>query len=113
MVPWLGSVSLLDVIDDGADMIYRLAGVDVVEACGMEYRDRRLSEVDWGDRGERIMEEYRHVARTGLPLLVRSPLVSRHAHYETRMVPKLMLPLSGDAQACDKLLTCFDLSPDA
>lgn len=112
MVPWLGSISLLDVIDDGADMVYRLAGVDVVHACGMEYRDRRLSEVDWGGRRDRIVEEYRHVARTGRPLLVRSQLVSRDTLFQTRMVPKLMLPLSDDGGRSDKLLTCFDLNAD-
>ena len=45
----------------------------------MEYRDRRLSEVDWGSRRDQIIEEYRHVARTCRPLLVRSLLISRWA----------------------------------
>ena len=112
MKTWLGSISLLDVVDGGEDMIYRLAGIDVVDACGMEYRGLRLSEVDWGDRGRQIQEEYRQVARTARPLLVHSMLVSRNALFQARMVPKLTLPLSDDGATVSKLMTCFDFDPD-
>jgi len=113
MLRWLGSISLLDVIDDGDDMVYRLVGVDVVNVCGMEYRNKRVSEIDWGDRRDQIIEEYRYVARTRRPLLVHSALVSRDRLYHNRMVPKLMLPLGDEAGKADKLMTCFELNPEA
>ena len=112
MLPWLGAISLMDVIDDGDDMVYRLVGVDIVNVCGMEYRNMRVSEVDWGDRRNQILEEYRFVARTCRPLLVYSALVSRDRLFNNRIVPKLMLPLSDDGQKVSKLLTCFELDPE-
>jgi len=112
MMPWLGSISLLEVVDGGADMIYRLAGVDVVNACGMEYRDQRLSDIDWGDSREQILSEYRFVAQNCRPLLVRSMLVSRDRLYHGRMVPKLMLPLCNGSETAEKLMTCFELNPE-
>jgi len=111
-MPWLGSISLLEVVDGGADMIYRLAGVDVVNACGMEYRDQRLSDIDWGDSREQILSEYRFVAQNCRPLLVRSMLVSRDRLYHGRMVPKLMLPLCNGSETAEKLMTCFELNPE-
>jgi len=112
MVQWLGSISLLDVIDDGEDMVYRLVGVDVVNMCGMEYRNKKVSEIDWGDRRDQILEEYRYVARTCRPLLVRSALISQDRLYNDRVVPKLMLPLSDGGDKAAKLMTCFELSPE-
>lgn len=112
MVVWLGSISLLDVVDGGRDMIYRLAGVDVVHACGMEYRGRRLSQIDWGGRRDKILQEYQGVVRTGRPLLVHSMLVSKNELFQDRMVSKLTLPLSDDGETVSKLMTCFDLNPD-
>jgi len=107
---WLGFLSLLDVVDDGQDCEYRLAGVRVVEACGREFAGCRLSDIDWCGRDGQIVAEYLDVARSGLPSLSTTPFVSNNDKYLLRPVAKLTLPLSSNGAQSAKILTCFDLN---
>ena len=107
---WLGYLSLLDVVDDGQDCEYRLAGVRIVDACAREFVGRRISEIDWSGREGVIIAEYLDAARTASPSFGTSAFISNNDKYLLRPIPKLTLPLSADGSQVTKLLTCFDLN---
>jgi hypothetical protein len=98
--PWLGHLLVIDVIDGGADFLYRVYGTAIGAFFGNDLTGKRLSEVDPATQ-ETVGKEYREVVATGLPTYaVRAPRTFR----EHTLIARANLPLSHDGHAVDQLL---------
>ncbi|MFC3674411.1 PAS domain-containing protein [Ferrovibrio xuzhouensis] len=105
--PWFGQLMLLDVIDGGRDMRYRLYGTGLVSIFGFDLTGRRVSEV--ADLiGTRPLEEYREVASLMMPAHVSRMSPSAR---EYLALDKLALPLIDDDGRVNKILGAIYLSP--
>ena len=98
--PWLGHLLVIEVIDGGADFVYRVYGTAISAFFGDDLTGKRLSEVDQATQ-EVVGKEYRDVVATLRPTYaVRSPRSFR----EQTLVARANLPLSHDGHAVDQLL---------
>ena len=100
LLPWLGHLMLLDVLDGGDDFRFVLYGTALVEIFGFDLTGQRVSEAAQ-HIGPKSLEEYRRVYATRAPDYVarRSP-----ANKEYVTITKIALPLSSDGQTIDKIL---------
>jgi hypothetical protein len=98
--PWLTHLLVIDVIDRGADFLYRHYGPAIGAFYGNDLSGKRLSEADPAVQ-QIVGKEYRDVVATVRPTyVVRSPRTLR-AH---TLVARANLPLSHDGHAVDQLL---------
>lgn len=100
LLPWLGHLMLLDVVEGGNDFRFVLYGTALVEIFGFDLTGRLVSE-SHPQIGPKSLEEYRRVFETRAPDYVarRSP-----ANREYVSITKIALPLSSDGQTIDKIL---------
>ncbi len=101
LAPWLGNLSLIEVVDDGVEFQYRVMGTNIVNEIGFDMTGKRLSaiETDWRDG---FMEELRGVVqRREAYRLTRT---DRDRHRKHVVLRQLFLPLSSDGVAVDRLL---------
>jgi hypothetical protein len=101
--PWMGHLTVLDVIDGGRDYYFRLHGTNIVTLYGYEMTGKTVSELP-NEVGTTILKEYREaVDRRGPVLVARNHALPRKDY--TKII-KLILPLSSDGESVDKLLSC-------
>ena len=105
LLPWLGRLILLDVIDRGADFRYRLHGTWLVELFGVDLTGKRLSEVR--SPVARLWHEYQTCVRDRRPLCISSKTLSERDH---RIIDKVVLPLASDGTVVDRLLIGITLA---
>ncbi|MBL8836919.1 MAG: PAS domain-containing protein [Alphaproteobacteria bacterium] len=100
LLPWLGHLMLLDVLEGGDDFRFVLYGTALVEIFGFDLTGKRVSEAI-PQIGPSPLEEYRRVCATRAPDYVarRSP-----ADREYVSITKIALPLSSDGRTIDKIL---------
>jgi len=98
--PWLGHLLVIEVIDGGADFVYRVYGTAISAFFGNDLTGKRLNEVDEATQ-EAVGKERRDVVATLRPTCgVRPPRTFR----EHTLVARASLPLSHDGHAVDQLL---------
>ncbi len=101
--PWLGYLTLIDVVDGGRDYFYRVSGTSVTAFYDNDLTGRYLSEVEPGIR-EVVEPEYRRVIANARPLfVVRRPRVRR----ESARVARCILPLASGGTAVDQIFIGF------
>ena len=98
----LPNIFLLDVIGDGADFIFRLAGSLVEDAFNMALRGKSITEIQ-REAGTPIpVAQHVEVARGGGPRYREGTmLVAGREHWKTH---RLLLPLASDGRRVDVLL---------
>ncbi len=104
--PWLGWLSLLDVVDDGADFRFRVFGTALTERFGTDWTGRHLSEQS-PEAQARSFPAYRRVVASSEPdfgILDRADARARYAWQ------RLILPLStGGAEVAMLLVMVRDI----
>lgn len=107
LLPWTW---LVDVIGNGEDFRFRIAGERVVEYLGARHSGKRLSEL----RGPKFFELmhglFSYAVKHKRPVLhgpLKSALAGRD-HYEAEV---LILPLSDDGERVTALFGGFDVWP--
>lgn len=91
----LSYMSLLEVIDDGADFEHRIVGDVMVQAFNVPLQHRRFSEIvpEAPEFMERCFEIFRHVVRSGKPLAWRVTEDDDSAPVIFRQSEVVLLPL--------------------
>jgi hypothetical protein len=98
-------ISMIDVIEDGADFRFRLLGTHIVEALGRDSTGRRFSEVYAGDAAVRqiMIDRMTRITRLKQPVFSRGRCYWRpdrtHKAFED-----VNLPLSSDGETVDIIL---------
>lgn len=105
--PWFGHVMLLDVVDGGHDLRFRLYGTGLVAMFGFDLTGRLVSQTS-DLIGERPLQEYREVIHSIAPSYVSRMSPSRR---EYLAVDKLALPLIDADGRVNKILGSIYLSP--
>jgi hypothetical protein len=100
---WLGNLVLVDVLDRGADFLFRVYGTTVAHFFGHDLTGRRLSQL--AAMPQRICrEEYGDVVTSRRPrYVVRRPSIRRVYANAARVI----LPLSRDGRGVEQLLVGF------
>ena len=99
---------LLDVLDDGRDVRYRVVGTAVVEAIGRDFTGETGSEYRHRHEPPTVAEGYRRVRDTGAPDLYRGTLES--VGKEFIAYERLALPLARDDRQVGFILACFEFA---
>jgi hypothetical protein len=101
MKEWLGRLSLLDVVDGGADFRFRVHGSILAERIGFDMTGRLLSETPHDLRAE-AMAQYRETCRRAAPLLVVGGWVLPQP---SMAYDRLVLPLWAEGPEVASLLS--------
>lgn len=91
--PWLGNLMLLEVIDNGADMLYRVYGSALADYFGRDLTGRKLSSLP-PQVSAVVSSEYRQAIVDPKPLTVTHRRSVQHARIP---ISKLILPLGAPA----------------
>lgn len=83
--PWLGHISIYEMVDGGRDFRIRLEGTSIVAITGEDWTGRRASDVD-ARYGCRIAEFMRDVVRTRRPAIHTMRVFQNEVEYITRLL---------------------------
>lgn len=108
----LPSILLLDVEADTGRLRFRLVGTRISDIYGRDYTGQYLDEIFFGRNRDQIIDAYQSVASDGGPHHCFIDFTNRDG-LEFDM-ERLILPLSTDGEAVDKLIAILDirLQPD-
>ncbi len=99
--PWLGWLSLVRVVDDGADFVYTIYGTNMAWTSGLELQGKSIDALPPTTRLP-VIESYRLACRLRRPLF--SALIVRNELRQRRVLERVILPLSCDGQTVDRLM---------
>lgn len=68
LVPWLGNVIIMDVIDGGADFRYRLIGTTITRFLNRDYTGKTILESDYSGRRENVLDTFSRPLIEGRPV---------------------------------------------
>jgi len=101
LLPWLGNIILLDVIDGGKDFRYRLFGSLIAREAGFDMTGKMLSEYPIKSRLPFLFQVHRELVRRACPALAEhNPGVPN-----VRRRRRLLLPFSSDGKTVDMTLS--------
>jgi hypothetical protein len=98
--PWLGNLHLLDVEEGGTEFRYRVYGSHIAQYFGKDLTGMTTAVVRSATR-DIVRTEYGTVVRERRPMLVQR---DRSIAGRDTPVERLILPLSSDGDAADKLM---------
>lgn len=104
--PWLPGIVIVDVVRFPDQLIYRLVGTRAVEARGSDPTGKTVMERYFGDDRDEILEDYRLVIEEKRAVYDFDHTPTRDGYFEEAEV--LLLPLSSDGDAVDKVLIYFE-----
>jgi hypothetical protein len=99
--PWLGWLSLVRVVDDGADFVFTIYGTNMAWTSGMELQGKSITALPTTTRLP-VIESYRLACRLRRPLF--SALIVRNELRQRLVLERVILPLSCDDRTVDRLL---------
>ena len=103
IVPLLPNLQIIEVVDGGKRLRYRLVGTAIVAALGAEYTGKHFDEVFSGEQLRAHEENYRIIAREKCPLFVaRRYVTPGGAELYSRRV---IMPFSEDDEVVNQMLT--------
>ena len=83
--PWLGHISIYEMIDGGRDFRIRLEGTAIVAITGEDWTGKRASEVD-AKYGSQIAAFMRDVVRTCQPMVHTMRVFQNEVEFITRLL---------------------------
>lgn len=98
--PWLGHLHLVEVVDGGRDFLHRVYGTALALTFGTDFTGKPMAAIPEAVR-DLIRQSYAQVQVSGEPRVVDDDPLARSA---IGRVEKLILPLSSDGVAVDRLL---------
>ena len=107
--PVLGSIFIMDVVDDGADFRFVLGGESVVSFVGGRLRGQLLSEQPRTPLFEGMANLYRQCVRMRAPVAV-GPMHTVRDGIDQRVVEVLVLPVSDNGTAVTSILGVIHFS---
>ncbi len=105
----LGFVALIDIVDGGADFLYRVDGTRIAERYGADLTGRRTSETDKGSYAAAFL-----VAIYRAALKRAEPVFSEHypsPRSSTAKWSRIVLPLTGDSGRIEHFLAGIIAGP--
>ncbi len=105
MLEWLPHLILADIEAASSDIRFRVIGTWMVDRIGRDDTGMRFGDIGLTPSRQAILDSYLTVASVMKPHYSEGSFLDRaqvRRHIETERV---LLPLSGDGQACDMVLT--------
>jgi hypothetical protein len=105
MRSFLRKILIIDVMANG-DFVYRLCGTEITEANHQDLTGRRADEASLGASAPQFLDAYRRTIAAREPVFFIGRMWWQDRGYVS--FEQVMLPLSSDGQAVDKLLCVVD-----
>ena len=103
MRPWLGNMTLMDVVGAPPRFRFRLCGSSFVERIGIDPTGRDLSALPDPEYRRRIEAEFLRIVATRAPSASRNRRCIARQDYDFEI---LRLPLADDGEAVSAILIC-------
>lgn len=106
LLPWMGWISLYDVIDGGRDIRYRLVGSRISEQAGIDLTGRLVSQGVYASTPRLLLEHFRRLNRRAAPTWTNRVMETQDGFTITH--DRIWLPFrhGGDAVALWLLYLC-------
>ncbi|UUX49811.1 PAS domain-containing protein [Nisaea acidiphila] len=105
--PWLPHILLVDLMEQQADVRFRVIGTWIAEQVGRDDTGKTISEIGGTDRGKRILEEYYLAAIRFAPYRSCGTFFASAGAKSHLQAERLILPLSEDGRRCNKILSAI------
>ena len=102
LAPWMGHLSIMDVIDGGADFYVRLHGTRTATLYGLDLTGKLVSDLP-SEVGSTLSKEYRELVKRAEPIIITRVHVLPKKDYTN--IIKLLLPLSSDGESEDQIIS--------
>lgn len=106
LLPWMGWISLYDVIDGGRDIRYRLVGSRISEQAGIDLTGRLVSQGVYAATPRLLLEHFRRLCQRAAPAWTNRVMETQHGLTITH--DRIWLPFrrGGDSVALWLLYLC-------
>ena len=78
LLPWMGWITLYDVIDGGRDVRYRLVGSRITEQAGVDLTGRLVSQGVYAATPRLLLEHFRRLGLRGTPTWTNRIMETQH-----------------------------------
>lgn len=78
LLPWMGWISLYDVIDGGRDIRYRLVGSRITEQAGVDLTGRLVSQGVYAATPRLLLEHFRRLCERAAPTWTNRVMETQH-----------------------------------
>ncbi|MEO9903513.1 MAG: hypothetical protein ABJF07_23935 [Nisaea sp.] len=108
LLPWIGHVQIVEVIDDGRDFFHRLVGIEIASVVGRDLSRKYVSKSAYKIGAEAMLSRYRETRDRGIPTFRKGEMIwalnNSWVAFESVTVP---VGYSGGEQV-DQLITVID-----
>lgn len=106
LLPWMGWITLYDVVDGGRDIRYRLVGSRITEQAGIDLTGRLVSQGVYVATPRLLLEHFRRLGERAAPTWTNRVMETQHGFTITH--DRIWLPFrrGGDALALWLLYVC-------
>jgi len=107
LLPWLGHIQIVDVIDGGGDFLHRVIGTKIVEVVGRDLTNKYVSECQYEIGTEAMLERYRETAEKREPKFRKGTVI--WARDKSWLDYQLVTaPISTNGTQVDQMITVID-----
>lgn len=78
LLPWMGWISLYDVVDGGRDIRYRLVGSRITEQAGIDLTGRLVSQGVYASTPRLLLEHFRRLGERAAPAWTNRVMETQH-----------------------------------
>ena len=110
LVPFLPSLVVVEVLQDGTAFRYRLVGSRIVQIAGRNATGLMLDDDLYGAELSRMISPYRSVVRARAPVQTRSPVLFADTW---RASDNLFVPFTTSGDAVDQIIASVHLADSA
>lgn len=107
LLPWIGHIQIVDVVDGGRDFFHRIVGTEIVAVVGRDLSRKYVSESDYKIGAEAMLARYRETTARAIPTFRKGAMIwalnSSWVAFESLTAP---MGHGGDEMA--QLITVID-----
>lgn len=107
LLPWIGHVQIVEVIDDGRDFFHRIVGTEIASAVGRDLSRKYVSKSAYKIGAEAMLARYRETRERGVPTFRKGSMIwalnNAWVAFES-----ITVPVGCGGRKVDQLITVID-----
>lgn len=107
LLPWIGHVLIVEVIDGGRDFFHRIVGTDIVSVVGRDLSRKYVSESAYMIGADAMLARYRETKNRSAPTFRKGSIIwALNNSWVT--FESVTVPVGCSARQADQLVTVID-----
>lgn len=107
LLPWIGHVQIVEVVDGGRDFFHRIVGTEIVSVIGRDLSRKYVSESDYKIGAEAMLGRYRETMARAVPTFRKGSMIWA-LNNSWIAFESVTAPLCRGTGEVDQLITVID-----